>query len=948
MKDQCLTLCLCVLMACALSAQTKEAIIDSLFTELQGESSDTGQVKLLNQLASFYRNINLDSADAYARKCLVLSRKSNLVDFEIKSSYLLGVIRRMQGQKNEALAFNQNSLVLSKQEENWRWVGSNCSAIGNTYSSLGIYDTAMIYYFNAVEAYQKSPFPAKAANVYNNLGNMLYKQNKDKLAIEYLKKALKIYREQDEMGSAAMTLMNLGRREKNDSLALDFFRQSLEIHAANNDLQGMASVNMNIGSHYMRKGQYEAALPYYREGLRVCKEVGHRSKMATAHSSLGKIYYRLEQPLKAIKHYEAALELSELSGFREEEKETYNNLSLLYEQQQDYDKAYQYLKKSRDIGDSLLNKQNLIITSELEAKFDAKQKEVALSLQQLTIEKQKNESNRLLVGGTLLLLAVIAIFQYHYFNQKRKKREALIALEKQQSEAENLRQLDALKTQFFTNISHELQTPLSMIITPLEEALEKSSDDNLVLAHHSSKKLFELVNEILDLSKLEAGQLELQLDSVNPHHLIQRIFHAFTGLAERRKIELQLLNKIEDSLWFRMDAAKFERILNNLLSNAIKFTLPTGRIQLKAETFFKNEKHELQISVADSGIGIPEQDLRKIFNRFYQNEHGKKAGGTGIGLAFSRELAQLFGGTLQVESQPNQGSTFRLKIPIAPLEINSQTEQMVDDLNGKVIPSVVPTHKPLIMEGRRPRILIVEDNPEMSDFLERILRPQYDCQKVYSGAEALNKLNDYEYDLITSDLMMPEMNGLEFRKKLNENKQWRQLPFIMLTASSLETDRLSGFTLGIDDYITKPFNSKELLARIDNLLRNKLEREQFEAREQNNTPVESADHQLVKQAEQIILEHLQEPDFKVTDLAQKMNYSSRQLGRLIKKLTGLSPVNFILEIRLQKAYQYLQNKQFTTVSEVRYQIGIESASYFTTKFKERFGKSPKEFLNSPR
>lgn len=945
MKNQYLALCICLLIPLLAIAQPKELIIDSLLLELKTEKSDSGQLIILNSLASFYRNINLEKANFYGQQALALARETGDITNEIKSLYILGVITRMQGHKTKALTYGKQSLDLATKEEDWRWCGSNCSAIGNTYSSLGVYDTAMVYYFKAIEAYDKTPHKAKSANVYNNLGNMLYKQKKDKLAIEYLEKALKIYQKNDQMSAAAMTLMNLGRREKNDSLALDYFQQSLEIHTQNNDLQGIASVNMNIGSHYISKQQYEAALPYYQEGLRITTEVGFKSKMATAHSSMGKIYFMLDQPSQAIQQYEAAIRLSEQVRFREEEKETYNNLALLYKQQNDFEKAHRYLKLSRDIGDSLVNQQNLAITAELEAKFDAKQKEATLSQQQLTIERQKNARNQILIGGIFLLLVMTAIFQYYYFYQKRKKQEALNELGKKETEAESLRQLDQMKTKFFANISHELKTPLSMVITPLEEALEKSSDDNLVLAHHSSKKLFGLVNEILDLSKLEAGQLELIPSPVNLKKLIDRIFNAFGTLAERRRINFQLDNQLRPDIWVNLDIEKFEKILNNLLSNAIKFTPSKGLIQLQA--IIQNES-SLKLSVHDSGVGIPEHDIDKIFDRYYQSSSGKKAGGTGIGLALSKELTNLFGGTLKVESTHEQGSTFRLDLPIKILTSSEKVHsnefyQSIEKPQGSAAAKLA-TFQALNMNGRRARILIVEDNLEMSDFLHRMISPYYDCQIAHSGDDALKKLAHTAFDLISSDLMMPEMDGLEFRKELNEHPQWRQTPFIMLTASTLERDRLKGFKLGIDDYITKPFSSKELLARIDNLLRNKLEREQFELENQTEEPIESTQQQLIRQAEEIILQHLHDPTFKVTNLAQQMNYSPRQLGRIIKKLTGLSPVNFILEVRLQKAYHFFQSRQFATVSEVRYEIGIESAAYFTTKFKERFGKSPKEFL----
>ncbi len=932
-----------------LIAQSSDAIIDSLILELSVQKSDTGKIKIMNGLASYYRNINLTEAEKYARQCLNLAKKTNFKDYDLRALYLLGVIYRMQGDMDKALDYGKLGLANAEREKNWRWSGSNCSALGNTYSGLGIHDTAMIYYFKAIDFYEKANTPAKTANIYNNLGNNLYKQKKDDLAKEYLNKALSIYREHNQMSKAAMTLMNLGRREKNDSIAMDYFFQSLRIHTQNNDLQGIASVSMNIGSNLISNKKYEAALSYYNEGLRLATKVGHKSKMATANSSLGLIYFKLNQPEQAIAYYETAIELSEKTKFREEEKQTYNNLAYLYADQEDFKKAFDYLKTSRDLGDSLLNKNNMAITSELEAKYDAKQKEADIASQQLVIEQQKNSKSRLLIFGILILLGITAVFQRYYYYQKRKKQEALLALESQRIEAENLRTLSTLKANFFANISHELKTPLTMIITPLEEAIQNFSDDNLVLAQHNSKKLFNLVNEILDLSKLEAGQLELKETNVQLYPLVRRIFFSFQSLSQRRNISLDLHYNIPQFLKVKLDIEKFEKILNNLLSNALKFSKVGDTIHFIIErSMYSDNKHFL-FKVIDQGPGIPQEDIDKIFDRFYQNKGGKKAGGTGIGLTLSKELAQLLGGDLFCESQVVKGSIFTLKIPLEILDSNNQAQEEIYDPNERFIPKkpkpgTLPTYQPILLNGQKPRILIVEDNIEMSDFLIKTLMPYYKCYTAFNGQEALKKLEGNNFDLITSDVMMPEVDGFEFRKKMNKNIQWRQTPFIMLTASTLEDDRLKGLGLGVDDYITKPFSSRELLARIDNLLTNKSERELFQKEENDTAPPESADFQLLKQAEQMVMDHIHDPNFKVIDLAREVGYSQRQLTRIIKRLTGLSPVNFILEIRLQKAYQLFQNRQFSTVSEIRYEVGIESAAYFTTKFKARFGKNPKEYL----
>lgn len=948
MKNHYLFSGLCILLFPLITFGQTTPLIDSLVLQLTLEQSDTGKVKLTNRIANHYRNINLQLAGQYAEQSLELAQKTNYAKGQCRALYSLGVIQRMQGNMDQALICGKSGLSIARNDEDWRWAGSHCSALGNTYSSMGVFDSAMVFYIQSIGFYDKSLFPEKKANSYNNIGNMLYKQNKDELALEYLHKALKLYQESGNMKSAAMTLMNLGRREKNDSLAMDYFLRSLDIHSVNNDIQGIASVNMNIGSMLISNENYEAALPYYLRGLELTTSVGHKPKMATANSSLGRIYFELEDQKKAIEHYENAIMLSKKSKFREEEKQTYNNLSILYNEQGNSEKAYDYLKTSRDIGDSLVNERSLAITSELEAKYDTKQKEATLATQTLTIERQKNAKKTIILSGILSLLGITALFQYYFYRQKRKQQEALLAFEKEKAEAAKLREIDELKTKFFANISHELKTPLSMVITPLEEALLKSSDENLLLAHKNSKKLFRLIKEILDLSKLEAGQLELNESPVLLYQLTSQILNSFQSLAKRRKITFVQNFGLPHYTKVLLDAEKFEKILSNLLSNAVKFSSDGASIQLDINRKTTNKK-TLVLKVTDAGIGIPPNDLDQIFNRYFQNENGKNAGGTGIGLALSKELAKLFGGDLTAESKLNQGSVFTLEIPLNEVDYDSEkTEINAPDENFSISKTKIENENilfhPNFLNEKKPSILIVEDNVEMSDYLTKMLSPLYLVQTALNGKEAIKKLESNHFDLITSDVKMPEIDGFKLKEVISQNTKLQHIPFIMLTASTLKEDKLKGLSLGVDDYITKPFNSQELLARISNLLKNKQERALFQ-KDKKEQP-ETLDNLLLKHAKTVVLKNIHDPKFKVNDLAKELGYSQRQLTRIFKRLTGLSPVGFILEIRLQKAYQLFQDQQFSTVSEIRYEIGIESAAYFTTKFKERFGKSPKEYLVS--
>jgi DNA-binding response OmpR family regulator len=314
-----------------------------------------------------------------------------------------------------------------------------------------------------------------------------------------------------------------------------------------------------------------------------------------------------------------------------------------------------------------------------------------------------------------------------------------------------------------------------------------------------------------------------------------------------------------------------------------------------------------------------------------------EGGGTGIGLALSRELAELLGGSLVVESQLGQGSTFTMSIPVTLVDDEEAEEETDFEITMDRI------YQPILINGEKPHLLIVEDNADMREYLQSFLSEDYRCSFAVDGYEALQKIQTHSFDLISSDIMMPNMDGFQLKSKVNAMPEYQRTPFIFLTAKALEENILEGLTLGVDDYITKPFSKNEYKARIHNLLQNRVERSSgLVAGEEEVGKDRSIEEELLRNAEESVRKNLDNPNYKVTDLARELNYSQRQIARIMKELVGMTPVNFILELRLQRAYHLLKNKSRHSVSEVMYDVGIESASYFTRKFTERFGIRPSE------
>jgi signal transduction histidine kinase/DNA-binding response OmpR family regulator len=515
-----------------------------------------------------------------------------------------------------------------------------------------------------------------------------------------------------------------------------------------------------------------------------------------------------------------------------------------------------------------------------------------------------------------------------------------------------LRAVDQLKSRFFANISHELQTPLSLILGPINSVLKNNTlteahTASLQMAKRNGVKLQHLIGDILSLTKLEKKKLLLHPKPMALYPFFQRILASFESLAKLKGVMLIAEYRTQKDLNVIMDEQQLEKVLNNLLSNALKFT-PNGG---KVEMILKNNGEYIQVSIKDTGIGIDANDLPFIFDRYYQSSLSNELnmGGTGIGLALSNELTKLMKGKLWAVSNLGQGSTFYFEFPlkkvlgatlITPSELVSSFSS-----NQKEVQSIPNTSNPNI----GPKILIVEDNSDLRQYLQMILSPYYQLVFEENGQLALETLqelgNKLELpQLLIVDWMMPILDGEQFVKYVKAQKKYLSIPIIMLTARSNQSDKLKMLRIGIDDYITKPFVAEELLVRIQNLLEN------YNKRFKEFTTVEPLplqkgnDEEWLADLEKTILASLANNELKVGQLAQKMAMSRRNLERKLKLLTGLSPLSYIHEIRLTFARKLLEAGNLPTVKSVAHEVGYKNANYFAKLFEQRFGRLPSSYF----
>ncbi len=558
----------------------------------------------------------------------------------------------------------------------------------------------------------------------------------------------------------------------------------------------------------------------------------------------------------------------------------------------------------------------------------------------------------------LVALCITGIARAYSYRRNRQLRSAKLQLEAEvqrrtlqveeniqviSRQAQELRSLDELKSRFFANVTHELRTPLTLIIGPVERLLQKTeppekTNENLHIVHRNAQKLLDLVEELLDLSKLESQKLVLDERPLHFYSFITRLFGSFAPYAEHRKVRFIFHYDCQHDLMIWADAPKLEKIISNLLSNALKFTPSNGRITLSV---FK-EGEALHIRVEDTGRGIPPEDLPYIFDRYFQSKRpdAPLQGGTGIGLSLSREYARLLGGELNVKSVVGQGSMFSFHFPVkyppaAFREENPLVESAADPsrIGGKPLRSKVPT------------LLIVEDDYDLIRYIRSILEEEYNTLIADNGASALRQLSEYSVDLILSDVMMPEMDGFQLLEAVRA--QGSDIPFIFLTARMDRDDRMQALRIGVDDYLTKPFLEEELQVRLRNLLeRQAVRRAMANAPEEERgeeDAIPSYDRQWFARLEAVMEENISNPDFNVNQMAVCMNLSVRAVQYRIRTLTGMSPVNYLTEFRLNRARQLIEARSYQTVAEVCFAVGYRTPRYFTEIFKTRYGKSPSEF-----
>lgn len=565
----------------------------------------------------------------------------------------------------------------------------------------------------------------------------------------------------------------------------------------------------------------------------------------------------------------------------------------------------------------------------------------------------------LVLTAILLVFVVRAFWIKNRMNTELSKQKAQLETQRDQliDLSRQLEEATHAKLSFFTNVSHDFRTPLTLIADPINQLMESNhctpqEQTLLNVVHKNVTILLRLINQILDFRKFENGKLEINFSQFNAAQSICEWAESFRSLSYRKHIHFNItVTEHTEEYVLTADAEKLERILYNLLSNAFKFTPENGQIEIILSTFRREDSPWLKLSVSDTGKGMSPEHIQHIFERFYQIDIHHT--GSGIGLALAKAFTEMHHGQIRVESIKDKGTTFIVEIPMTQPDFhNEQT-------TNKIIPESLKEGAVLDADSNMgsseseentdenlPTVLIIDDNQDVRNYIRFLLQQQYDIVEAENGLEGVKLALKYVPDAIICDVMMPVMDGMECCRKLKTEMQTSHIPVIMLTAYTMDEQKIKGYECGADSYLTKPFNGKILKARLQNLIENHLRLQNFFTDQTGMTSkpqLNEADKGFVDKLRKEIEERLSNPDTNVEDLGAALGFSRVQLYRKTKALTGYAPNELLRIARLKKAASLLAATE-KSIAEVTYEVGFSSPSYFTRCFKEFFGESPTDYL----
>ncbi len=890
------------------------------------------------------------------------------------------------------------ALATAKNELSWR--GELYATMGHMYGVLVKKDSAEIMHEMALRDFKEEQNSQRILDMHHLLSQMYGSNNSMDKALEHAYATIAICEKNGNKSEEARATLNIAGMLNNLSepdRARSFAKKAIAIYEEANDLSGLVNAYTYLAVYY--PDSLDLALSYMEKAWDIILNDPQQDKANTwihFYCTRAKIYEEKQAYKKAMDDlnkvdslsegnrpltlthfldYKKAAHAHQLKRYEEAEKlflknvsdslaylniHLYDNYSFMVENYiklNRWDSAYHYhmivleQQNKEKLHESKLNMEML------KTKYETDKKEDTILAQDQRIAQQR--IIQWLVVGLAILLG---LFLFQAIKSARIKNRA----------NKKLQELDALKTKLYTNITHEFRTPLTIIggmAAQVQENPEEWFNEGLVMIQRNTDRLLELVNQMLDLSKLESGKISLQNQQGDLVTYLKYIVESMHSFAESNKIQLHFHTEDEE-LIMDFDAERIQQIMINLLSNAVKFTPEEGHVYVFVRAISKKESSRniemLQIKVKDTGGGIPEEQLAFIFDRFHQVDDSatRAKEGTGIGLALVKELVNLMEGDISVKSnfkkqQRGQGTEFTLLLPInnVATKIHTSSSLLKNGIASVTNPEVGVSilekeENESFLNTNKPSLLLIEDNPDVVTYIASCLQDQYQIMVAINGQEGIDIGIDKVPDLIITDVMMPIKDGFEVCHTLKTDQRTSHIPIIMLTAKADMESKMQGLEKGADVYLAKPFHKKELLIRIKKLLELRLMLQGYylsiatsnkpESIVKVSQQIPAGDKQFVIDLKTFVELHLDDFDLSVEKLCRELGMSHSQLHRKTKAMTGLSPIKFIRFIRLDKAKTMLRNPD-TNISGVAYDTGFNDPGYFGRVFKKEFGMTPIEW-----
>lgn len=954
------------------------AKIDSLKQVISNaQERDSLKVDAYVRLVKSYKRINEDSCRVYLQSLsnFASQNKSSLAFYHyhyLKAGYF-GLFDIADSQvdfieENLLLAFEK-----SKEIDNPKLKINILCRLNQEYSRSGKVEKALAYAKQAEQIALDNNLWKEAAYVYGILGE-LYDHGFSEIdtSLDYLLKSDSIYKVHDYRGKdRGFTLSSIGDIYKSldqVSQAKKYQNQARELFIEANDEYQEMYILGKLASIERIEKNYDKALEYMITSINYYANNKYPFKEAMYHIGLSEIYFESNQIDKAIEAGQRAIDLSRRNkhdfgvviasinqakilqsnqSYAESNKlalavedlaiemNSYIDLVDIYEllytnsdAQGRYELAFDYIKKYKIANDTLVSRKNLQQAKELEAQYknEQQQQEINLLQSKNDLAEAKQQNQRYLIWGIAIFsfVGLLTLYLLYKNRQKTNKR---------------LKELDVAKTSFFQNISHEFRTPLSLIYGPIERILSEnklpeSEKSDLQLMQRNTHRLNELVDQILDVSKLEANQWQLRVSEIQVSSLLKSIAASFEFQAQQKQLQYHVDVSETNTIWLDKDV--IEKITTNLLSNAVKYTPSGGFV-----TFNSSVKDgTINLTIENSGGHFTDEEIRLLFDRYVRLESKTKNAGTGIGLALVQQLVNLCNGTIEVKNTQEDHVRFQVQLPAEKSAYKAH--QIMTTSN----PEEYTILDSLDENNENPVLLIVDDHPDIRAFIKNSFQDSYQIIEASNGSLGVKTALAMIPDIIISDVMMPELSGTQLCKQLKQDERTCHIPIVLLSAKDDVESNFHGIEVGADDYIAKPFSYKLLKSKLQSLIESRAKLRARYSKEIVLKPTEisinSADERFIEKVKEVLDAHLADDSFTVEKFSESMTMSRMQLHRKLKALTGLTTSEFLRTERLKVAAVLLKDPSLN-INEIGYQVGFSSPSYFTKCFKEVYGMLPSEY-----